>query len=330
MLADNLCRAGLRSGCWLLEISIPEGAELARAIPSIRSWASRAASLCSAPRGWCAPTATRPTSRPSASAWRAMPAKAAAAWSSAPAAAPAREPGSACRICRKALSSASGISSPKVWNRPAVSRCGEIVVACMAASSASTPPVSAIPMQPKNQQDMALLRAEVRRCLPEATALHEALAHSVSVREALLSLPDATRTALLHRLAHLALEQFARHCPGSPALRLLVFDFDGSFLMEQSAPGRTGRRRGHARCAPGDDARTERPSDGRAGRAAGRSAGKRGGRTTSSGRRTSATVRWTSFPAASAFPGDEATQRLLTQADAVYASRPCWRPAPCP
>lgn len=86
----------------------------------------------------------------------------------------------------------------------------------------------------KVRQDMDLLRAEVRKALPEQTALHHALKHSVSVREALLLFSEADLVDLLRRLARVALGQFARRCAGGQVLRLLVFDFEGRFLFEET------------------------------------------------------------------------------------------------
>ena len=86
----------------------------------------------------------------------------------------------------------------------------------------------------KVSQDMDLLRAEVRRTLPAETGLHGALKYSASVREALLSISPDARDGLLRRLARTALRQFSRRCTGNPALRLLVFDFEGGFLFEEA------------------------------------------------------------------------------------------------
>jgi len=54
------------------------------------------------------------------------------------------------------------------------------------------------------------------------------------VREALLSIPPDARDGLLRRLARTALRQLSRRCTGNPALRLLVFDFEGGFLFEEA------------------------------------------------------------------------------------------------
>ena len=109
------------------------------------------------------------------------------------------------------------------------------------------------------EEDMALLRRQVQACLPGETALHEALHHSASVREALLSIPEAGRLPVLHGLARAALEHFSRRAPGVPSLHLLVFDFDGTFLFKESlrhAPGTVA-----APLPSPDDGTTDSPED---------------------------------------------------------------------
>lgn len=85
----------------------------------------------------------------------------------------------------------------------------EIVVACMAGKLCKYAAGFENTHAHKVSQDMDLLRAEVRKHLPGEEALHDALAHSVSVREALLSIPEADRPGILRRLARTALGQFA-------------------------------------------------------------------------------------------------------------------------
>lgn len=110
----------------------------------------------------------------------------------------------------------------------------EIVVACMAGKLCKYAAGFENTHAHKVSQDMDLLRAEVRKHLPGEAALHDALAHSVSVREALLSIPEAARPGILKRLARTALGQFALRCGENVALRLLVFDFEGHFLFEEN------------------------------------------------------------------------------------------------
>ena len=110
----------------------------------------------------------------------------------------------------------------------------EIAVACMPGKLCKYAAGFENTHAHKVSQDMDLLRAEVRRTLPAETGLHGALKYSASVREALLSIPPDARDGLLRRLARTALRQFSRRCTGNPALRLLVFDFEGGFLFEEA------------------------------------------------------------------------------------------------
>ncbi len=86
----------------------------------------------------------------------------------------------------------------------------------------------------KAQQDMRILRAAVQKHLPEAAQLHSALADSVTIREALLSIPEHARLDILHQLAKQALVQLASFATIATQLRVLVFDFQGDFLFEKS------------------------------------------------------------------------------------------------
>lgn len=319
MLADNLCRAGLRSGCWLLEISIPEGAELARHTLNPQLGIEGGLSLLGTTG------LVRPYSHEAYLATIRICVEG-----------HAREGGRSMVFCTGGRTrKGAGKRLPDLPESAFVCigdfiaesleqacrlQMREIVVACMAGKLCKYAAGFRNTHAAKNQQDMALLRAEVRRCLPEATALHEALAHSVSVREALLSLPDATRTALLHRLAHLALEQFARHCPGSPALRLLVFDFDGSFLMEQSRPAGQDAAGDTPDALPETTpAQSAHQTDERAVRQA--DPPESVGPDYFLRPENQCNGQVDIISCGIGFPGDEATQRLLTQADAVYASR---------
>ena len=110
----------------------------------------------------------------------------------------------------------------------------EIAVACMPGKLCKYAAGFENTHAHKVSQDMDLLRAEVRRTLPAETGLHGALKYSASVREALLSIPPDARDGLLRRLARTALRQLSRRCTGNPALRLLVFDFEGGFLFEEA------------------------------------------------------------------------------------------------
>ncbi len=86
----------------------------------------------------------------------------------------------------------------------------------------------------KVQQDMSLIRTAVQKHLPQAKQLHKALAHSVTIREALLSIPEHARLDILHQLAEQALEQLATFTTIATTLRIVLFDFQGAFLFEKS------------------------------------------------------------------------------------------------
>ena len=233
MIADNLRRAGLDAGCWLLEIGVEDGGELAK----------RTLNHLLGIEGGISVLGTTGLVRPySHEAYR-----------------------DTIRICVKSHHISGGSTMvfctggrtksgaearlPDLPETAFVSigdfiadslafacRYGmrEIIVACMAGKLCKYAAGFANTHAHKVNQDMELLRAEVRKVLPAETTLHRALARSVSVREALLSLPEAVRPELLHRLAGAALEHFAHRCQGVAALRLFIFDFDGSFLFEKT------------------------------------------------------------------------------------------------
>lgn len=332
MLTDNLRRAGLRSGCWLLEISIPEGVELARHTLNPQLGVAGGLSLLGVTG------LVRPYSHEAYLATIRICVEG-----------HARNGGRSMVFCTGGRTRTG--AGKRLPERPESAfvcigdfiaeslelachnRMREIVVACMAGKLCKYAAGFRNTHAAKSTQDMALLRAEVRRCLPEATALHAALAHSASVREALLSLPDEARPALLRRLARLALEQFARHCPASPALRLLVFDFDGGFLFEESRPAQSPPPPG---LPDGPDPLPEESSPAADLPAA-----------------VGQPIRQADPPESVdeeyflrpenqcngqvdviscgiGFPDDEATRELLTQADAVYASRSLLAACPLP
>lgn len=111
----------------------------------------------------------------------------------------------------------------------------EIIVACMAGKLCKYASGFDNTHAHKVRQDMEPLLREVHRLLPEDTSLHDALQNCVSVREALLSVPQVQRSELLRNLAGLALKQLVGHCSGSGQrfhVRLLLFDFDGTLLMD--------------------------------------------------------------------------------------------------
>ena len=234
MIAENLRRAGLDAGCWLLEIGVEGGEELAKHTLNpqlgivggisllgttglVRPYSHEAyvetVRICvkshhlsgGSTMVFCTGGRTR------AGAQRRLPDLPETAF-----------------VCIGDFIAESLAVGDRYGMR-------EIVVACMAGKLCKYAAGFENTHAHKVSQDMGLLRAEVRKALPDEHALHEALAHSVSVREALLSIPESARPGLLRRLARTALEHFARRCSGSPALRLLVFDFEGKLLFEESA-----------------------------------------------------------------------------------------------
>ena len=236
MIADNLLRAGLDAGCWLLEIGVENGRELAKHTLNPRLGIQGGISILGTTG------LVRPYSHEAYI--------------------------DTVRICTKSHYLSGG--STMVFCTGGRTQSGaktrlsqlpetafvcigdfiaeslavacrydmrEIIVACMAGKLCKYAAGFENTHAHKVSQDLDLLRAEVRKFLPAETALHAALEHSVSVREALLSLPEASRREPLRRLARVALEQFARRCTGNPALRLLVFDFDGRFSFEEAREG---------------------------------------------------------------------------------------------
>lgn len=109
----------------------------------------------------------------------------------------------------------------------------EIVVACMPGKLCKYAAGFDNTHAHKVSQDMELFRKTARQTLPDAPALHATLEHSVSIREALLSMPVPMQSPLLHKLACTALEQFSKRCGDAFALKLLIFDFEGRFLFEK-------------------------------------------------------------------------------------------------
>ncbi|WP_346667392.1 cobalt-precorrin-5B (C(1))-methyltransferase CbiD [uncultured Desulfovibrio sp.] len=332
MLTDNLRRAGLHSGCWLLEISIPEGVELARHTLNPQLGVAGGLSLLGATG------LVRPYSHEAYLATIRICVEG-----------HARNGGRCMVFCTGGRTRAgAGKRLPDLPDGAFVcigdfiaeslelachNRMREIVVACMAGKLCKYAAGFRNTHAAKSTQDMALLRAEVRRCLPRATALHEALAHSASVREALLSLPDDARPALLRRLAHRALEQFARHCPASPALRLLVFDFDGGFLFEEALPA--GSAPSPAR-TDDPDALPDAASSAEDLPAAEGQAVRRADPPESVDEayflrpENQCNGQVDVISCGIGFPDDETTRALLTRADAVYASRALLAACPLP
>ncbi len=110
----------------------------------------------------------------------------------------------------------------------------EIILACMPGKLCKYAAGFENTHAHKVQQDMSLLRAAVQQHLPQAKQLHKALAHSVTIREALLSIPEHARLDILHQLAEQALLQLASFTTIATTLRIVLFDFHGTFLFEKS------------------------------------------------------------------------------------------------
>lgn len=233
MIADNLRRAGLDAGCWLLEIGVEGGETLAKNTLNSHLGIVDGISILGT-TGLVRPYSHEAyiyTIRICVKSHRLSGGSAIVfctggrTKSGAEAHLPALPP--TAFVCIADFI-AESLAAARHWGMR------EIVVACMAGKLCKYAAGFDNTHAHKVSQDMDLLRAEVRRALPAETALHRALEHSASVREALLSIPEAARESLLRRLARVALEQFARRCPEGPALRLLVFDFEGGFLFEEA------------------------------------------------------------------------------------------------
>ena len=308
MLTDNLCRAGLRSGCWLLEISIPEGVELARHTLNPQLGIEGGLSLLGTTG------LVRPYSHEAYLATIRICVEG-----------HARDGGRSMVFCTGGRTrKGAGRCLPDLPESAFVCigdfiaeslglacrlKMEEIVVACMAGKLCKYAAGFRNTHAAKNRQDMALLRAEARRCLPEDTAAHEALAHSVSVREALLSLPDEARPALLRRLAR------------SSTLTAVFFSRKAS----RPAPaGPPSRRTPRSRCRRPP---LQRRKGGTSGRPTRRKAWDR---TISCARKTSVTDRWTSSPAALASLTTRPRGACSRGPTRSMPRAPCWRPAPCP
>ncbi len=119
----------------------------------------------------------------------------------------------------------------------------DIVIACMPGKLCKYAAGFENTHAHKAQQDMRILHAAVHTHLPKATALHSALAQSVTIREALLSIPEYARLDILHQLAEQALVQLAKFTTRTTQLHILVFDFQGTFLFKKSKKISTASQR---------------------------------------------------------------------------------------
>lgn len=235
MIADNLRAAGLDTGCWLLEVGIENGARLAKHTLNAHLGIVGGLSLLGTTG------LVRPYSHEAYIRTIGLCVKS-----------------HACTGATTVVFCTGGRSRAGAENRlpglPAgafviigdfiaeslamARRCGmrDIVVACMPGKLCKYAAGFANTHAHKVGQDMNLLRAEAARTLPAEEALHRALRRSASVREALLLIAEPARDDLLRRLARSALAHFARRCAGGQSLRLLVFDFQGEFVLEESRP----------------------------------------------------------------------------------------------
>ncbi len=116
----------------------------------------------------------------------------------------------------------------------------EIIIACMPGKLCKYAAGYENTHAHKAQQDMRILRAAVQKNLPHALRLHKALEKSVSVREALLSLSDSDCKDVLHELAAQALVQLQGFATAPVKLRILLFDFQGNFILEKSSAKAAG------------------------------------------------------------------------------------------
>ena len=230
MIAENLHDAGLQNGCWLFGIGVENGAELARHTLNPQLGIVGGISILGT-SGLVRPFSHEAYIETVRLCVRAH----------------ALAGGSSIVFCTGGRTrSGAGRQLPELpetafvcigdfiaESLAAADRAGmaEVFVACMPGKLCKYAAGFANTHAHKVKQDMGLLLAGVKRCLPGETALHAALARSVSVREALLSLPDAARDDLLHNMAATALGWFSRRC--GAALRVLVCDFDGQFLFEE-------------------------------------------------------------------------------------------------
>lgn len=242
MLARNLARAGLNEGWWLLEIGISHGAELAGQTLNSRLGIVGGLSLLG----------TTGLVRPySHAAYVAT-----------------------IRLCTRAHQRAGGkhmiyatggrslhLAQARHPQQPETGfaligdfiaaslavarRCGmrRVTVACMPGKLCKYAAGLRNTHAHRHAQDREILRQVARRLLPEASPVHAALAHCVSVREALGLLPPHSRLPLLRIMADQALRQLRRMIAAPPNLAVLVCDVDGSFLFEQTLTATAEERR---------------------------------------------------------------------------------------
>ena len=233
MIADNLQRAGLNTGCWLLEISVENGREIAKRTLNPQLGIVNGISLLGTSG------LVRPHSHAAYIDTIRVCVKA-----------HALSGGSSIVFCtggrtergaRKMLPTLPGGAFIRIGDFIAESlaaacqhRLREIIIACMAGKLCKYASGFGNTHAHKNRQDMEFFRSAARRELPAENGLHGTLGHCASVREALLSIPSDIASRILRSLARTALEQFIRHCGGEQNFHLFLFDFEGEFLLEES------------------------------------------------------------------------------------------------
>lgn len=244
MIAENLRRLGLNTGCWLLEIGVENGGELARRTLNPRLGVVGGISLLGT-TGLVRPyshEAYIKTIRICVRAHRLAGGTVMVFCTGG------RTRAGAGRRLPELPETAFVCIGDFIAESLATARAfgmREIIVACMPGKLCKYAAGCGNTHARKASQDMEPLKRAVRRALPDAPVLHATLERSVSVREALLSIPEAIRLPLLRRLARTALDRFAARCGDAVALKLFVFDFEGRFLLG------TGRaRRPHPGAAP--------------------------------------------------------------------------------
>lgn len=231
MIADNLRAAGLDAGCWLLEVGIENGARLAEHTLNAHLGIVGGLSLLGT-TGLVRPYSHEAYIHTIEICVRSH---ACAGASTVVFCTGGRSrAGAEARLSHLPPGAFVSIGDFIAESLAAACRFGmrDIVVACMPGKLCKYAAGFANTHARQAKQDISLLVAEAAAALPAEKA--EALAHSASVREALLSIPESARDGLLRRLARTALDHFARRCAGGQALRLLVFDFQGTFVLEES------------------------------------------------------------------------------------------------
>lgn len=233
MIVDNLSLAGLKTGCWLLEIGVENGESLAKRTLNAHLGITGGLSILGT-TGLVRPYSHEAYIHTIRVCVRSHHL---AGGSSVVFCTGGRtKAGAEARLPELPATAFISIGDFIAESLATACRYGmrEIIVACMPGKLCKYAAGFANTHAHKVGQDMNLLRAEISGMLPDETALLRALEHSASVREALLSIPDPAGQILLRRLARTALSRFARRCSKAPALRLLAFDFEGGFLFEEA------------------------------------------------------------------------------------------------